>query len=163
MKLKLLIALALVLAAGSATSCRESQAEVKPDPLARAYDSEPDVNDPQHVIPLNYQQAQGKRMFYQYCVWCHADATPAGPSNRSNLNPMPPLANDGAVFNSLSEDFMRNIITLGGSAVGKSGLMPSWGKTLSQDDIDAVIAFYRAIAQPPYQAPARPGPKYSVR
>ena len=58
---------------------------------------------------------------------------------------------------------MRNTITLGGSAVGKSALMPSWGKTLSQDDIDAVIAFYRAIAQPPYQAPARPGPKYSVR
>jgi len=47
--------------------------------------------------------------------------------------------------------------------VGKSALMPSWGKTLSQDDIDAVIAFYRAIAQPPYQPPARPGPKYSVR
>ena len=163
MKPKLLMVLVLVLAAGSATSCRQGRAAVKPDPLARAYDSEPDWNDATHLIPLNYQQAQGKRVFYQYCVWCHADATPAGPSNRSNLNPNPPLANDGATLNALSDDFMRNVITLGGASAGKSASMPPWGKTLSQDDIEAIIAFYRAIAQPPYQAPARPGPKYSVR
>ena len=163
MKIKTTILLVLATSALFATSCREKLAEAKSDPLLRAYDSEQDWNNPDRIIPLNYQQAQGKRVFYQYCVWCHADATPAGPSNRSNLNPMPPLANDGAVFNSLSDDFLRNTITLGGSAVGKSGLMPPWGKTLSQEDIDAVIVFYRAIAQPPYQAPAQPGPKYSVR
>jgi mono/diheme cytochrome c family protein len=102
-------------------------------------------------------------VFYQYCVWCHADSTPAGPSNRSNLNPNPPLANDGATLNALSDDFIRSVITLGGAAAGKSASMPPWGKTLSQDDIGAVITFYRAIAQPAYQPPARPGPKYSVR
>ena len=159
----LLLVLLLMLMTGSATSCRQNRAAVAPDPLARAYDTEPDWTDSTKVIPLNYQQAQGKRVFYQYCVWCHADATPAGPSNRSNLNPNPPLANDGATLNALSDDFMRNVITLGGAAAGKSASMPPWGKTLSQDDIEAVIAFYRAIAQPPYQAPARPGPKYSVR
>lgn len=160
---KFIVLLVLVIVALCATSCREKMAEAKPDPLSRAYDSEPDWNNPDRLIPLNYQQAQGKRVFYQYCVWCHSDATPAGPSNRSNLNPMPPLANDGVVFNPLSDDFLRNTITLGGSAVGKSGLMPPWGKTLGPDDIDAVITFYRAIAQSPYQVPVRPGPKYSVR
>jgi mono/diheme cytochrome c family protein len=131
--------------------------------MARAYDSEPDWNDSTKLIPLNYQQAQGKRVFYQYCVWCHADSTPAGPSNRSNLNPNPPLANDGSTLNALSDDFLQSVITMGGAAAGKSASMPPWGKTLRPDDIQAVIAFYRAIAQPPYQAPARPGPKYSVR
>ncbi|HZO99431.1 MAG TPA: cytochrome c [Terriglobia bacterium] len=163
MRAKFIALLVLVLAALCATSCREKTAEVKPDPLLRAYDSEQDWNNPDRVIPLNYQQAQGKRVFYQYCVWCHADATPAGPSNRSNLSPMPPLANDGAVFNTLSDGFLRSTIALGGSAVGKSGLMPPWGRTLKPDEIDAVVAFFRAIAQPPYQSPARPGPKYSVR
>ncbi len=86
----LLIALALILFTGLATSCRQARAAAKPDPLARAYDSEPDGNDPQQVISRNYQQAQGKQAFYQYCVWCHADSTPAGPSNRWNLNPNPP-------------------------------------------------------------------------
>jgi len=155
--------ISLIIAAGLATSCRQNRAAVAPDPLARAYDSEPDWSDSSKVIPLNYQQAQGKRVFYEYCVWCHADSTPAGPSNRANLNPNPPLASDGATLNALSDDFMRNVITLGGAAAGKSAAMPPWGKTLRQDDIEAVIAFYRAIAQPPYQAPARPGPKYSVR
>ena len=163
MKSKLIVALALVVCMSMANSCSEKLAGAKGDPLSRAYDTEQDWNDAQRTISLNYQQAQGKRVFYQYCVWCHADATPAGPSNRSNLNPMPPLAGDGAVFNPLSDDFLRNTITLGGSAVGKSALMPPWGKTLRADDIDAVIAFYRVIAQPTYQAPARPGPKYSVR
>jgi mono/diheme cytochrome c family protein len=163
MTLRLFIALALILVAGWATSCRRHRVPVTPDPLLRAYDSEPDWNDSQRVIPLNYQQAQGKRLFYQYCVWCHADSTPAGPSNRSNLNPNPPLASDGATLNALSDEFMRNVITMGGAATGKSGSMPPWGKTLRQDDIEAVIAFYRAIAQPPYQAPTRPGPQYSVR
>ena len=163
MKPKLIIALLLVACASLTTACHTRVATEKPDPLSRAYDSEPDWNDPQRVIPLNYQQAQGKRVFYHYCVWCHADSTPAGPSNRSNLNPMPPLASDGAVMNSLSDETLRSTIALGGSAVGKSALMPPWGRTLKPVDIDAVISFYRAIAQPAYQAPAQPGPRYSVR
>ena len=164
MKTKLLVTLALLLAAGLATSCHQNHTvAATPDPLTGAYDSEPDWNDGTKIIPLNYQQAQGKRVFYQYCVWCHADSTPAGPSNRSNLTPNPPLANDGATLNPLSDDFVRNVITLGGAAAGKSASMPPWGKTLSPDDIEAVIAFYRVIASPAYQPPARPGPQYSVR
>ncbi len=163
MRVRFIVAVLLLACTTLVTACREKLAAAKADPLSRAYDTEQDWNDPQRVIPLNYQQAQGKRVFYQYCVWCHADATPAGPSNRSNLNPAPPLANDGATFNALSDDFLRNTMTLGGGAMGKSALMPPWGRTLKPADIDAVIAFYRAIAQPPYQPPARPGPKYSVR
>ena len=144
-------------------SCREKSAAAKPDPLARAYDVEIDWNDQQRVIPLNYQQAQGKRVFYTNCVWCHADATPAGPSNRSNVTPTPPLADDGSVLNPLSDELLRNTITLGGSAMGRSAMMPPWGKTLKQDEIQGVIGFLRAIAQPPYNPPAHPGPQYSVK
>ena len=156
----LILALSLT---GLATSCQQETIAAKPDPLSRAYDVEADWNDLQREISLDYQQAQGKRVFYTYCVWCHADSSPAGPSNRSNLTPMPPLANDGTTFNSLSEEFIRNTITLGGSAMGKSAMMPPWGNTLTQDEVQAVIAFMRAIAQPPYQPPARPGPQYSVK
>ena len=153
----LMLALLLLTSLGFC-ACKKQPGAVAAQPLRNSYDSEVDWNDSTRVIPLSYQAAQGKRIFYQYCVWCHADATPAGPSNRSNLNPMPPLANDGAVLNSLSDDFLRNTIMLGGSAVGKSALMPPWGQTLKHDDIEAVITFYRAIAQPPYESPARSGP-----
>jgi mono/diheme cytochrome c family protein len=154
----LCFSIATVLAA-----CGKKAEPVKVDPLRNAYDSEADWNDPQRVIPLDYTQAQGKRIFYQQCVWCHADATPAGPSNRSNVTPAPPLMNDGATLNSESDEYFENIISLGGSALGKSAMMPPYGRTLTQGEIRAVIAYARAIAQPPYQPPARPGPKYSEK
>ncbi len=160
LRLPLLAALALTMLAAS---CKQKPSAAMADPNSGAYDFESDWSDAQRQIPLNYQQAQGKRVFYTNCVWCHADSTPAGPSNRSNLTPNPPLANDGASFNSLSDDLMRNTIGLGGSAVGKSPMMPPWGKTLTQNDIDAVIAYMRVIAQPPYHPPAGAGPRYSVK
>jgi len=147
----------------SLSGCRKPAAAAKADPLLAAYDSEPDWSDATKSVSLRYQEGQGKRIFYQYCVWCHADATPAGPSNRSNLTPVPPLLNDGATLNSESDEFMQNIITLGGSAMGKSAMMPPYGRTLSAEEIRSVIAFTRAIAQPPFQPPGRPGSQYSVK
>ena len=153
----------LLLALTGFAACSKKNPSPAPNSLRSAYDSEPDWNDPQRVIPLTYEQAQGKRIFYQQCVWCHADSTPAGPSNRSNVTPTPSLFNDGSLLNSQSDDFLQNIITLGGSALGKSAMMPPYGKTLSQGDIRSLIAFARAIAVPPYQPAARPGPKYSEK
>lgn len=155
--------LVALLAVVCTSGCGKHTESVKADPLLAAYDSEPDWNDSQKTIPLGYQQAQGKRVFYQYCVWCHADATPAGPSNRSNLTPVPPLLNDGATLNAESDEYIQNIITLGGSAMGKSAMMPPYGRTLSAQEIRAVIAFARAIAVPPYQPPGRPGSQYSAK
>lgn len=149
-------ALVLMTVAGVA-GCRKHADSVKADPLLVAYDTETDWSDSQKIIPLGYQQAQGKRIFYQHCVWCHADATPAGPSNRSNLTPVPPLLNDGTTLNAESDEFMHNIIALGGSAMGKSAMMPPYGRMLSAEEIRSVIAFTRAMAQPPYQPAGRPG------
>lgn len=126
------------------------------DTASRAYDVETDWTDPQRVIPLDYRAAQGKRIFYTECVWCHADATPAGPSNRSNVTPTPPLMNDGATLNKESDTTLRNAIALGGSALGKSAMMPPYSRTLSDEDITDLIAFIRAIAQPAYQPPPIP-------
>jgi mono/diheme cytochrome c family protein len=154
--------LSLVLVAGL-SACRKKPGQAANDPYVQAYAAEPDWNNPEKLTPLNYQQAEGRRVFYTYCVWCHADSTPAGPSNRANVSPTPPLMNDGAKLNGLSDEFMRNIVTLGGAAMGKSPMMPAWGRTLSQEEIQAVIAFARAVAQPPYQRPARSGPQYSEK
>ena len=145
------------------SGCRKHPEAPKPDPLLSAFDTETDWTDAQKIIPLSYQQSQGKRIFYQQCVWCHADATPAGPSNRSNLTPVPPLLNDGATLNGESEEFMLNIITLGGSALGKSAMMPPYGKMLSTEEIRSLIVFARAVAQPPYQPPGRPASQYSAK
>jgi cytochrome c oxidase cbb3-type subunit III len=163
MKIRGLILFLFIPAVAILSSCQHKPAAAPTNRLANAYDVEQNSADPQHFIPLNYQQAQGKRVFNNNCVWCHAAATPAGPSNRSNLSPTPPLFTDGETFNSLSDDFMRNTITLGGGAMGKSAIMPPWGQTLTQDEIRAVIAYARVVAQPPYKASARPASPYSEK
>lgn len=163
--MKVSVSLVVVsLLAGFLAGCKtKGRATFDANPLREAYDSEADWSDPQRVISLSYDQAQGKRIFYTQCVWCHADSTPAGPSNRSNLKPVPPLMNDGTVLNGQADDYLENIIALGGGALSKSAMMPPYGQTLTPQEIQQVIAYTRAIAQPAYQAPARPQLKYSVR
>lgn len=119
-----------------------------------SYGTEADWNNPDRIIQLDYSQTQGKLIFYQQCVWCHSDTTPAGPSNRSNVTPTPPLMNDGAVLNGEQDQSLRKIIALGGSAVGKSAMMPPYGKSLTPGEIDDLIAYMRAIAVPEYHKPS---------
>ena len=163
MKPRIWISALVLTALAGISGCRKHAETAKADPLLAAYDTETDWTDSQKIISLSYQQAQGKRIFYQHCVWCHADATPAGPSNRSNLTPVPPLLNDGAILNAESDEYMQNIITLGGSAMGKSAMMPPYGRMLSAEEIRSVLAFTRAVAQPPYQPPGRLGSQYSAK
>ena len=145
------------------SGCKKSSAAVSPDAAFGVYDTEPDWNDNTKLVNLGFQESQGKRVFYLYCVWCHADASPAGPSNRSNVSPQPPLMNDGDKLNGESVEYLQNIITLGGSALGKSAMMPPYGKTISTEEIRALIAFTRAIAQPAYQRRGRPGSQYATK
>ena len=141
-----LVLMALLILGG----CKKTPGTSNSDVASAAYDGEPDWNDGQKTINLGYQETQGKRIFYEYCVWCHADATPAGPSNRSNLTPVPPLLNDGEKLNGESDDFLLSIVTLGGSGVDRSPMMPPYGRTLTREEISAVVAFTRSIARPPY-------------
>ncbi len=163
MKIRIWVGLILIGGLLGASGCRKKTEAPQADPLLSAYDSEPDSVDAQHLIPLGYQAAQGKRIYYQHCVWCHADASPAGPSNRSNLTPVPPLLTDGGTLNAESDEYLQNIITLGGSAMGKSAMMPPYGKMLSPEEVRSLIAFTRATAEPPYQPPARPASQYSSK
>ena len=123
-----------------------------------SYGSEVDWANPQHILPLNYDQTQGKRIYYEQCVWCHSDATPAGPSNRSNVTPTPPLMNDGSVFNSKSDDALLKAIQLGGRATGKSPMMPPYGRAFSEREIREIIAYMRVIASPAYGQPIPKAP-----
>ena len=42
-------------------------------------------------------------------------------------------------------------------------MMPPYGQMLTQEEIDELVAYARAIAQPAYQPASRPEPKYTPR
>ena len=112
-------------------------------------------------IALGYQQTLGRRLNDQYCDRCHnAESTVERVSNYDNLEVKPHPFTEGDTLNKISDADLSAIITNGGPALQKSALMPAWGNTLSKSDIQAVIAYIRAVSDPPFRNAA---PAYTPR
>jgi cytochrome c oxidase cbb3-type subunit 3 len=110
-------------------------------------------------IALGYQQALGKHLNEQYCDRCHnAESTVERVSNYDNLEIKPHPFTEGDTLNKMSDADLTAIITHGGAALNKSALMPAWGNTLSKTDIQALIAYIRAVSDPPSRSA---GPVYA--
>jgi mono/diheme cytochrome c family protein len=107
-------------------------------------------------IGLGYQAKLGKEVSDKYCRVCHdPESTPERVSNFENLAPPPPHQfTDGNTLNTWSDTDLIKIIAEGGPALGKSPQTPAYRNTLSRAQIKAVVAYIRAVADPPYQAPA---------
>lgn len=110
-------------------------------------------------IALGYQQTLGRRLNDQYCDRCHnSESTAERVSNFDNLEVKPHPFNEGDTLNKMTDADLIAIITNGGPGLQKSALMPAWGNTLSKSDIQAVIAYIRAVSDPPSKDS---GPLYS--
>jgi mono/diheme cytochrome c family protein len=110
-------------------------------------------------IALGYQQTLGRRINDQYCDRCHnSESTVERVSNYDNLEVKPHPFSEGDTLNKLSDADLTAIITNGGPALQKSALMPAWGNTLTKSDIQALIAYIRAVSDPPSRDS---GPLYS--
>jgi mono/diheme cytochrome c family protein len=105
-------------------------------------------------IALGYQETLGRQLSDEYCARCHdPESTPERVSNFDNLDPKPHAFTDGETLNKLGDADLTAIISHGGPALGKSPQMPPYGYTLSKSDIQALAAYIRAIADPPYRSP----------
>ena len=110
-------------------------------------------------IALGYQETLGRRLNDQYCDRCHnSESTVERVSNYDNLEVKPHPFSEGDALNKLSDADLTAIITNGGPALQKSALMPAWGNTLSKSDIQPLIAYIRAVSDPPSR---ESGPLYS--
>lgn len=104
-------------------------------------------------IALGYQQVVGRALNQQYCSRCHdPESTPERVSNFDNLTNKPHAFTEGDVFNKLNDADLVSIISHGGAALNKSPEMPPYGFTLSKSDIEALVAYIRAVSDPPYQS-----------
>jgi len=101
-------------------------------------------------IALGYQQTLGRRLNDQYCDRCHnSESTAERVSNYDNLEVKPHPFSEGDTLNKISDADLAAIITNGGPALQKSALMPAWGNTLSKSDVQALVAYIRAVSDPP--------------
>jgi mono/diheme cytochrome c family protein len=103
-------------------------------------------------IALGYQEKLGKEVSEKYCTVCHdPESTPERVSNFDNLAPPAPHEfTDGNTLNQMSDGDLIKIIADGGPALGKSPQTPAYRSTLTMAEIKAVVAYLRAVADPPY-------------
>jgi hypothetical protein len=101
---------------------------------------------------LGYQQRVGSILADKYCNRCHdQESSPERVSNYDNLEVKPHPFAEGNTLNKMSDADLTSIILHGGPALNRSALMPPYGNTLSASDVRALIAYTRAVADPPYQ------------
>jgi mono/diheme cytochrome c family protein len=105
-------------------------------------------------IALGYQEGLGRQLNEQYCDRCHnRESTPERVSNYDNLEVKPHAFTEGDTLNKLSDADLLAIINHGGAGLNKSPLMPAYGYTLSKAELQALVAYIRAVSDPPYHSP----------
>ena len=95
-------------------------------------------------------QAEGKKLYVTYCSTCHGESGKGDGAAGAALPVKPSDHTNGAVMNELSDKYLMDIISKGGSGVGKSTFMPAWGGALDEKQIRDLVAYIRSIAVPPY-------------
>jgi mono/diheme cytochrome c family protein len=92
----------------------------------------------------------GKQLYQQRCTPCHGPDGKANTPTAQALNPKPRDHTDGTYMNQLSNDQLFKVIKQGGTAVGKSPIMPPQ-TDLNDKQIQDIIVFVRSLAVPPYK------------
>ncbi len=104
-------------------------------------------------IALGYQETEGRQLNNTYCARCHnPESTPERVSNHDNLAHAAHAFTDGTTLNAMSDADLASIISHGGPALNRSPEMPPYGYTLDKTEISALMAYIRAVADPPYRS-----------
>jgi len=102
---------------------------------------------------LSVVEARGHRVFQERCATCHGAEGRGDGQNAYNLEPQPPSFQESLAKLSVAD--RRRVIEAGTAALGRSPLCPPSARSLTPDDVDALLAWLEVAARP---APAAPEP-----
>lgn len=90
--------------------------------------------------------AEVEKVFKFYCAQCHGlTGKGDGPNVTKDFPVSPRNFTDAKEMDKLSDADLKNVILDGGPAVSKSSMMPPWGKTLTVEQVDALIGHLRKL------------------
>lgn len=121
-----------------------------PEPTPSAPAPEPAPEPEPVAVAGGGDVAAGKALYATYCASCHGMTGNGDGPVSAGLDPKPAKHTNGDYMNQLSHEHLVKVLKEGGPAVGKSPLMAPWGGTLSDAQIEDVIAYVRSLAEPPY-------------
>jgi len=96
-----------------------------------------------------YEVRIGREAYQHYCQTCHGESGAGDGFNAFNLDPHPRDLSDPDFQKKKSDDDLRDAIRRGGAGVGLSPLMPPWGHTLTDRQVDGLILYLRTFRRPP--------------
>jgi cytochrome c oxidase cbb3-type subunit 3 len=84
----------------------------------------------------------------QKCARCHGDAGKGDGPTAEKLKGKIEILDwtNKAAMSKLTNDFLAEITSKGGKAVGKSAIMPSYGTKLENAQIQNLVAYIRSLA-----------------
>ncbi len=87
--------------------------------------------------------------YRHYCVQCHGTMGTGQGINETagGLSVSPRNHTNAEEMSKLNDENLRLGISEGGDALSKSGLMPPWGKTLSEGEIDELVVYLRKLCK----------------
>jgi cytochrome c oxidase cbb3-type subunit III len=88
---------------------------------------------------------QGKKLYGQFCASCHGQSGKGDGAAAAALNPKPRDHTNKDYMSKMSDADMLSVIKNGGASIGKSPLMPPWGASLKDDQIQDIIAYIRTL------------------
>ena len=99
-----------------------------------------------HLAMAPATAAEVEKVFKFYCAQCHGLAGKGdGPNVTKDFPVSPRNFTDAKEMDKLSDADLKNVIMDGGPSVSKSPMMPPWGKTISEEDIDGLIVYLRGL------------------
>lgn len=104
------------------------------------------------LLATSLAQAQGdlkaaKAKYDQLCAGCHGAGGKGDGAAAAALNPKPGDFTDCKEMGKYSDDFLRKIIKEGGQAVKKSPMMPPWGTSLKDPEIQNLVAYIKGFCK----------------
>ena len=93
-----------------------------------------------------YNERLAEQSYLHYCAACHGTEGKGDGFNAVNLEQKPPDFTDTAYMKLLTHEYLVQAILVGGKVINKSPLMPVWGNTLTEDDIQRLAIYVRNFA-----------------
>ncbi|MDX8410727.1 MAG: cytochrome c [Mariprofundaceae bacterium] len=94
------------------------------------------------------QAADIKQMYDFYCAQCHGfDGKGKGVNVTKDIATTPRDFSNKVDMEKRSDEDIRTVIKGGGPSISKSALMPPWGKTISDADVEQLLAYIRKFVK----------------
>ena len=92
--------------------------------------------------------AQAEQVFKFYCAQCHGlEGKGKGPNVTKDFPVTPRDFTNATEMSKLTDNYIRGIVMDGGPSQSKSPLMPPWGKTISDAEVNGLIKHLRGLCK----------------